>query len=71
MVAGLPHRPISKTSTGMQDRKVFRTLKDIVFRVKGQTQHFWSQQKQPHLDSQGHLGAVASLTQKLGEELTW
>ena len=29
----------------------------VVLRVKRQTQDFWSQQKQAHLDSQAHLGS--------------
>ena len=32
----------------------------IVLRIKGQTQDFWSQQKQAHIDYQAHLKSTKS-----------
>ena len=45
-------RPIVECSLGMSPGQ-----EGGVLRVKRQTQDFWSQQKQAHLDSQAHLGS--------------
>ena len=48
-------RLIKECSIGMSPGQ-----ESIVLRIKQQTQDFWNQQKQPHIDYQAHLKSTKS-----------
>ena len=48
-------RPIVECSRGVSPGQ-----EGMVLRIKGQTQDFWSQQKQAHINYQAHLKSIKS-----------